>query len=658
MILNITKGDILLPDDFRFEVTSNHPFFSDEGTASTPATLPPAASNLELLDHPENGHRTRRLVKKMPAVLSHGTYSKRCQLVIDSAGKDAGISCSLALQESEMYASCQDRNLRDIFAGKMYSWANYFNNADRKSTDKHFAIIPVAADVNDNDIPTTILNKEDNSGNLIYASRRILVNGKSATVPKGYGIAPFIYLWYAIKEIFSHLGYTVSENVFETDTRLNDILLLHNCADVLVHNEASWNSLYYSHWYISDILPNITVGDFVTWLHDKFGAFVTVKDLDVRIRLFQSVSGAVADADLTPWVRSDETFSYPEPRMIDYGCENEIYSAEPAAETLEDLRKSYPVMAPASSYSLISGTGLFYVKPRGKYYLVPEAGADIERVGSDNYRYTRFLEGIEKEEISPADLFVPMIEYNNIILPYVGDTVVRFSNLDNKDAEADIKIMITRCYHRSDGAAYGSNYPCEETGADLATGAKHKLDSTTIAETYWPLWRDLLLNGAPEISCTLAIPLHALSTLDLWTPKILSGKKVLIKSLHYTLSSSGVSVCDATLQLLPQYDDAVEIQPIEFNQVFDWVRREKGKSIYSRTDYSEWKIIGNDGLPDYTDASKPSYSAKYLGEKALVRSRWQLIQFTTNMNKRPKKRTVEVFRDYYEEYFISILQSQ
>ena len=137
-----------------------------------------------------------------------------------------------------------------------------------------------------------------------------------------------------------------------------------------------------------------------------------------------------------------------------------------------------------------------------------------------------------------------------------------------------------------------------------------------------------------------------------------AGKKVLIKSLHYTLSSSGVSVCDATLQLLPQYDDAVEIQPIEFNQVFDWERRARGKTSYSRTDWAEWKIIGDDGLSDYSDVSKPSYSARYLGEKALVRSRWQLIQFTTNMNKRPKKRTVEVFRNYYEEYFISILQSQ
>ncbi len=655
MKLQTERGNILLPSDFSFEITSNHPFFSDEGTASVPATLPPSAANLHVLDHPEDSFRRTRLLRKFPAVLSHGTFSKRCQMVISGASRKEGLSCSLALQESELYAACQEKNLRDIFAGIAYSWANYLSNG-RKSTGTSFVVLPVAAD-QDNGTPQTILNSESN-GSLVFSSRTITFGGEQVTVPIGYGVAPFAYLHFVISRMFTALGYTVDSNVFATDSRLSDIALLHNCADTLVHYETSWSILQNAQFYLADIVPNITVGDFITWLRDKFGAFVTVKDKNVTIRLFQDVAAGSADADLTGYLRSEETLSYPEPKMLDYGNDNSIFSAE-AVESLEALRESYPTMAALTNYSDIAGTGLFYVKPRGKYYYKNTAAGEVKLISSDNYHFTRKTEDMDTEAIGPADLFAPMVQVGSVYMPYVGDSIRRFTDLDNKDPEADIPIMITRVYRNASGAAYGSNYPCAETGADLSTGAKHSLNSETLASIYWPLYRDLLVNGAPEISCTLAIPMSVLSSMELWTPKILANKKVLIKSLKYSISANGISGCEAVLQLLPEYEDAVAFPAIEFNSSFGWLRASTlNVNTYGNTSNGRL-ITDTDGLTDYTSNDAPKYTPKVLGEKARVRDRYVIV--TEYYSKWfPRWFTIyesgsHSYRVNYQEYFISAL---
>ena len=155
MNLRLDRGEISLPKDFKFDIQSNHPFFSNEGTASVPATIPPSQQNRLLLGNPENQHAAHRFTKKLPAQLSHGIYSKRCQIIIDSASEKSGISTSLALQESEMYAELQDKKLQDIFQttrvhthyGGLYDYAESW----AQGVNGEYVIFPVAADIEDAD---------------------------------------------------------------------------------------------------------------------------------------------------------------------------------------------------------------------------------------------------------------------------------------------------------------------------------------------------------------------------------------------------------------------------------------------------------------------------------------------------------------------------
>ena len=115
MILTTEKGEITLPKDFKFEITTNHPFFSDDGTASAPVTLPSSAQNREMLDFPDNLNRRRVYERVLQGRLMHGTFFKSCKIIVSGASQHGGISASIALRESEMYAQIQDTKLPDIF---------------------------------------------------------------------------------------------------------------------------------------------------------------------------------------------------------------------------------------------------------------------------------------------------------------------------------------------------------------------------------------------------------------------------------------------------------------------------------------------------------------------------------------------------------------
>ena len=174
------------PEDFSFQVESVHPFFSDEGTASVPVTLPASSENLDLLGHPENIHNSKRHIRIYEAFLQSGIFQKRCRLISESAGVKAGITASIALQESEMYADLQDRTLRDIFAAKAFVATRTFPadatgiyNGEFRNMDYLYdvALFPVASD-KDSDGNVSIINQPLN-GSINDEARTVTVNGKT-----------------------------------------------------------------------------------------------------------------------------------------------------------------------------------------------------------------------------------------------------------------------------------------------------------------------------------------------------------------------------------------------------------------------------------------------------------------------------------------------
>lgn len=671
MNLRLERGEIALPKDFKFDIQSNHPFFSDEGTASVPVTLPPTPENRALLNHPENQHSARRFTRQLPAQLSHGIYTKRCQLIIDAASQKGGISCSLALQESEMYADIQDRRLPDVFASgttvRQSGIPGYLNGLTVR-TSGDYVCLPVAADAVDADEPddtgskkriTTVLNAMT-EGSLNFAGGNITVGDETVAAPAYYGIALFMPLSAMLRKMFEYSFYTVVENVFDTDPVLSQIVVLHNTADAVVGCITGSSILRVRE---ADMVPSVTVGEMIEWIRVKFGAFCTVEGKRVSIRLIRDVLSMDADLDLSAYMGEDCTLQHPDPRMIRYSCQHDIEGSEPAAETLEDLRARYSSIVDCTDVSQIAGTGLFHVAPLGKYYYrqTQDSQLTTAMIGTDAFDYYR-KKDMETEEMAADDSFVPMVLHNGAYMPFIGGTVRRHIDTSDKETDAEQPLMIT--YVRNDGIYnYGTPYRFLPDGTgDDAHADCPDLTPEQLAPHFFSAWRDLLLNAAPTLTCELSLPLTLLTTMDPWTPKLLNHTRVLIRSLKYSISDSGTSSCEAELQLLPSYADAETVSnPDPFSSNLGW-RRKDTRRVYPSGDVGNRKanyteITGTDGLADYTAADAPSYTPGYPGTVVMERQRWVTVHRHTYSHRFLRWDYDDFYyTHYYTEYFESYNQ--
>ena len=407
------------------------------------------------------------------------------------------------------------------------------------------------------------------------------------------------------------------------------------------------------------MVPSITVGAFIEWLHDKFGAFVTVQEAEVKIRLLRDTLLANPDMDLTKYVRDDITVTHPEPTMLRLGCQHDIEGSEPAAETLEDLKAGYPSRVSCFQVSEAEGVGLFHVLPLGKYYFRNAAEDGLIKVGTDGYDYYRKME-TETEELTTDDSLVPMIYHNAEYIPYIGETIRRHVDIDDKAADAEQKILICYCKNSS-SRNFGTLYNYTPSGAALSSRTADLIPEG-IAAKYWSEYIRLCLDGAPLLSAKIDLPLHILVSMDICKPKLLSGALVLFRSLKYSLSESGISSCEASFLRIQQAADGQEIKEPEFGSNLVW------KLVSTRRIYTHGKVTGShkngvlvtqeDGLTDYTIADAPNYTPLYPGIKEKVRRRW--LKYTVYKYEssgwflwHSSSQSSYSGTEEYEEYFIS-----
>lgn len=686
MHLTTEKGEISLRKDFKLEITTNHPFFSDDGTASAPATIPSSYLNREILNFPEDPARRTIFERVISGVLQAGTFFKPCKIIISGASRHDGISASLAFRESELYADVQDRFLPDLFEanrGESFDfdipmpWYFYAReNRPSAGAGGSFTFFPVAADYYENDGTTrvNILNKPTSSKEFIYSARTIYRGDERISVPLGYGLAPYFYLDWVVRATFEYCGYEVETNVFETDTRLQRIVLLHPFADLLVGQNLESDT-----WHpdAGRMVPSITVGEFITFLRDKFGAFVTLTGNKVSIRLFEDVVKSGFDADLSAALLGEISVSYPERSLLTMTQRKDIDSAEAAADNLPALRETYQNLAEASRLADISGSGLFHVGSLGKYYhrknTLDSSGntvATTTKVGSEAVDFRRKYDGIDSEEsIEPDDTYVPMIydATSGLYMPYIGESCHANIEIEGKEKGANVPIMLCYAKYYSDTAgsnevhAQGQTTDFNYLSMSNSYTGLIPLTPEGIVPEYWNEYWKILASGSPEITCQLKLPLERIESMDLFTPKLLNGMRVLIKSIKYSIGPGGLSPCEATLQLLPVYDDIPTIDPVVFNSAILW-KYQNTRTVFG---YGNTKngvqILETDGLEDYDETlDMPSYTPNRTGVKAKLRKRW--IKYKTYQTKWfPCFGTIYEHNEWtsvhsYEEFFISYLQ--
>lgn len=674
MKISLPSGLLEIPQDLEFEIKASHPFFSDEGSASIPVTIPATVPNCALLDYPERVDRMTRYQRESSAIAECGAWRKQCKVITESAGKGAGISMCLALAESEMYAEAQDRKLKDLFSRFTFAQTR---NTPQSTTDVYHgwhdlsgyygdmpsvAFFPVASDGANGSF--YILNKVSGE-HLVAPGGNVPIGDKTVSVETGYGLAPYIYLGSMIDFAFREAGFGIGANPFLDDEDLKNIVVVHNRADVCLGSVPS-NDDYAGVWLVdfADLVPDITLGDLIVWLHDKFGAVVRSDSGGIYIYLMRDLLTGDPDYDLTPLLVNDETLSYPAPSTIERSVDTSINSAQPAAESLELLREKHPNCTEVTKVANIAGSGLFHVTPLGKYYYKTASAATPTLLGSSSFPYKRKSD-LKADSISTDDCFIPSVEVDGVIMPYIGERTHVKVETDQEKKEQPLQICYAHDVLQSDGTTdcCGSSFSYDSTG--LAITKRIRQPNGSIALTphpaltpeglapFWAGYEKMLLNGAPEISLECEFPMADLVTINMVTPKMFKGAHVLIKEITYKVTDAATTRAKLTLQLIPVYNDMVTPASVYFNRNIGW-KRVSTRTLFPGGDYT---VDATDGLSDYLDEQHPQYTPRTSGIVTMKRSRWVRYKhkfwtvkwYMISYN-------VETVTHRWEEYFISEAQ--
>lgn len=579
MKLLTERGELALPADFTFTVEQNSPLFSGDGAGSIPATIPSTPENLRVLGFPDRlGSRTR-FVRKVAAKLAAGTLHKDGTLVVDSVRRRGELTVALALEESDMYARLCGRNIREMFADAWYfdhtggSTPAALVAADLndiymgRTTSLVFALFPVAVTGTDGYLVMNAPQGGDGMPPLTWQSREIREGDTPVCVPDGYGMMPFLYLGTLLNMIFHEGGYTVTANPFRTDPALSKVVVLHNTADCCCPGKVC----------VADLVPDITVSELLEALENRFHAYVRVKPerKQVDIVMMEDALASPVDLNLTPKMDGTPTVEYADPSHVALKPDTSVEGGEPAAETIEDLHRRYPIITfiegihPEIRTGRRSGGGgqtagpdVLCVKATGAIYerrYDLEGTAEYCLVGTVNMPYDKKMNDTA-EEIAAKDVSPAMVQAAggfNMTMPYIGPRIHRNTSYRNDiDRSAGQKLML--CF--APGVSVGGRYRYGTTlrWNDYGSGAWNTW-GLVYDDMYGPFFRrynEMVMNDAMKVRARICLDEAALQGLDVFAMKELESQRMLIEKLTYTVGAR-VKAGECILRPVIGYEDQV-----------------------------------------------------------------------------------------------------
>ena len=571
MKLHINNGELTLPKDFSFEIVQNSAFFSGDGTTSIPATIPATPADQAKLGWPVRLGRKDRYVNAYPVMLEHGIFQKRGTLVVDSA-TEHGITCSIALENSDLYAKFKDKEIKDLMADEVltnyntaHDWGLYFQTVYILNGANGFCVFPVAVEKGDDGYQ---MNNEPliESGHPIwslnYAAREIREGDVYVAVPEGYGIAPFFFLYEAIRRIIKKCGFTLTANCFQTDNRLKNLVLVHNCSDAICSGTV----------HIADLLPSCKVGEFLTWLQKKFNAVVDVNSstMKAQVVLMESILSGTPDIDISSKRLGDMTYQYSPSSRVVLKSDTSLDGASPAAETLEALIEKYGSCADVTEQQFNTygsmPDGLVRRKSTGDYYIIKRDVAHghwnpayvKERIGSSYFSYDRHNSDQSVDE-NAADKIPPMVFQSGMLMPYIGDRVNCRTGINNQEENTDQNIIVVDYGGMAAAGTYryGTTQAADDSGA--VRSGKYEIFGQSLYDQYWHRFNKMLRNNLVAVSSNLILTIKDILQYDLYKLKHMEGQLLIPKSLQYEVGRS-IRCMDASFYLVKDFADGVDDQ--------------------------------------------------------------------------------------------------
>ena len=562
MRLYTEKGEFTLPEDFALEMQTNSPVFTSEGSASATFSLPATPENLEAAGRPDRLSRKWAFLNSVECIMQLGAFQLQGMLIVTSCNSEE-IGCCFTYNEGSIYAEFKDMNLKDILKDAMYytstvdvsQLASYTQREmeDAELTLSKLVRFPVRVQLMEG--YSIYLNAlEDQSdefaisyGDIIYKARSYTNGDVTINVPDGYGLTAFPLLHHIIEVILQTAGnYNVIRNDF-TKAPFNHLVLLHPVADLMCKGNIAYR----------DFVPDITLSDFITWLQDKFGAYITIDGKDVSIIILDVILSEPPAFDLTPYIDDELLLEIPDMEYVSIDMDTSL-AAAPAASEFEFNNKYGTIQEVPNVPSNVPG--IYLHTPTGRIYQIVESGSSYNRIflGYNYFAFTgQFWDSAEDAKTTEdralgCELFS---QYQpSPLLLHLGNAVHYNTAIEGEEEEQDHPLMVAWTYY--DGKHWrGSVTGVETDGTVLFPG----LNPEGVFQRFWKKYNTLKLNLAPNASVTAHIPADVLKMLDITKPVLIGHNRAIIKSYSWTASRDGIAAEKVSLMMLPEIEYPNEV---------------------------------------------------------------------------------------------------
>lgn len=574
--IKTNKGYLDLGGDFTVQIDEKSPVMNDRGSQTVPVTVPCTGNNAKITGF---AHRLDMGIKPMnedqACTVLDGVYKRTGKINIVSAGKKEGITLNIGFDNSEAYSAWKAKKLNAItLPVKEYSSVNSLCAHLQQvlggyQTDYAVFQIMTGNDSKDNQFYPKYLNyiTPVSEGSKVYRLRyqarteTFLVNGTptAVTLPEGYGVTAFLYVWRVLELVFSEFGYTIMENPFKTDKQLYNLVILNNAADCCVKGKLSY----------ADLMPDCTVEDFLNALYVRFGLVYNVSSdtKTATLRLIRDIVDDIPDIDLSRSLTDEPLITYETARQMKLSAKTSFTGAAPSVERFEDYLKDQEVARLARVDVSQRVIHLNYEETTGRWFKWDEDNKRLTYSSSSFFSWDRKSDSIEDNELTSDDECVPMdFAPNDILSPqYLADYVHRYtylktsSNNDDEDSEkVETPLSFVFAFTSSQNKyPFGSVLPYTSEGEEviLKDGSKHTISllfqyKNGLFINFWKKYDAIIRHSFNQVEANTLLPVHQLMSMDILTPVALRGQYLLFDGLSYSLPANKIVPVDLTLRTL------------------------------------------------------------------------------------------------------------
>lgn len=604
---SVPMPEFQLPDGFTAEMSRTNPFLTDEGSQSVPMTLPASEHNMKLIGWQHHLNPNKRPMRKTQAIISNAGIWIRGTLFIDQANYKDGIECTFYTNEGQLYEKLQNIKLGDLewpvntegLSGsteddKVRSRLTEFIQiikGEKIHTD--YYIFPVKSSFPikrkgknysyEGNLTLNEVSSGDTEDSIYFPQKSSTVfyidpDDTEIKLPVGYGVTPFLKISFIVKHIFQSLGYDIDTGFFSRDQSLYRLVLLNNTADAICKG----GILYYKY-----LIPeNLPVTDFLDTLRYKFGIEFIEKGQTIEIRQWSTTLRSKADINLTNYIRDVPTIEFVDKKKLQITMSRSLNHAETEVESYREFYNKYGNVKEIKDIVDASTSKISLLLPVYQYVYRRESNTAFYKAAASSTFFDLIPDGdFETEDIGQKDLAVPVYyeitsfeKTNTFIAPIINGirhktTDISYNNSDEdsntnkKNEENGLDVMMCfsvpglqkDIFRLSAGAQNTLYYPMGSSFLYKADGTQWgsiNLQVTgkyNLYDRFYTELDEMLQKANQKIIIDASLPQHMIVTMDITTPKIISGQKVLIERIDYVVGRP--DLCQITARTLHLFPD-------------------------------------------------------------------------------------------------------